>query len=187
MFRRRKTLLERIGLRDRPRILRRKRRHVVADIARGAAAGAVATFAMDRVTTYLYGRAGTRVREREDTARGGRTAYETAAMRAARLMGRQLTRAEEKKYGTAIHWALGIGAGALYGALRPDGEDTSFLRGLRFATGFWLLMDETVTPALRLTPGPRAFPWQTHARGYAGHVAYGLAAEGASALLRRVL
>ena len=187
MFRRRKTLLQRMT-REVPRILRRKRRgHVVADIVRGAAAGAVATYAMDRLTTYLYGREGARVRERENAARGGRTAYETAAFRAARLMGRELTRAEERKYGTAIHWALGVGAGALYGAIRPDGDDTSFLRGVRVATGFWLLMDETVTPALRLTPGPRAFPWQTHARGYVGHLAYGLAAEGTSALLRRVL
>jgi hypothetical protein len=30
---------------------------------------------------------------------------------------------------------------------------------------------------LRLTPGPAAFPWQTHARGLAGHLAFGVVAD----------
>ena len=32
--------------------------------------------------------------------------------------------------------------------------------------------------SLGLTPGPRAFPWQAHARGLAGHLVLGLATEG---------
>jgi len=39
-------------------------------------------------------------------------------------------------------------------------------------------MDEIGNVALGLTPGPRAFPWQAHARGLAGHLVLGLAAEG---------
>src|SRR4029079_13930368 len=120
MFQRPRTLVDRMGLGEMPRILRRKRRSVVGDVLRGAVAGAVATYAMDRVTTYLYQRQGKRVRTREDRVRGERTSYETAAVKAARLIGRELTRKEEKRYGRAVHWALGIGAGALYGALRPD-------------------------------------------------------------------
>lgn len=48
-----------------------------------------------------------------------------------------------------------------------------------------LLVDEAATPALGLTPGPTAFPWQTHARGLAGHLAYGVATETALDVLDR--
>jgi hypothetical protein len=45
-------------------------------------------------------------------------------------------------------------------------------------------MDETLTPALGLTPGPDAFPWQTHARGLAGHLVFGTVANGVLATLQ---
>jgi hypothetical protein len=47
------------------------------------------------------------------------------------------------------------------------------------------VMDETATPALGLTPGPRAFPWQAHARGLAGHLVFGSVANATLATLRR--
>jgi uncharacterized membrane protein YagU involved in acid resistance len=65
----------------------------------------------------------------------------------------------------------------LYGALRSRFESASLARGLAFGTTFWLLMDEGAVYALGLTPGPRAFPWQTHARGLAGHLTFGAVAD----------
>ena len=56
-------------------------------------------------------------------------------------------------------------------------------RGLVFGTAFFALVDELLVPALRLTPGPRAFSWRVHARGAASHLAYGVAAESAARLL----
>ena len=85
---------------------------------KGAIAGAVATFVMDRATTFLYQREDRRAREREDEARGGTTAYESVAEKGAALVGTRLTRAERERGGSAIHWALGIGAGAAYAVLR---------------------------------------------------------------------
>ena len=38
-------------------------------------------------------------------------------------------------------------------------------------------IDELLNPVLGLTPGPLAFPWQTHARGLGGHLAFGVATE----------
>ena len=52
------------------------------------------------------------------------------------------------------------------------------LKALSFGGGFFLLMDEVMNPAFGLTPGPTAFPWQTHARGLGGHLVFGLASEG---------
>jgi uncharacterized membrane protein YagU involved in acid resistance len=50
-------------------------------------------------------------------------------------------------------------------------------RGLAFGAAFFLIVDEVLNTALRLTPPPRAFPWQTHARGLGGHIAYGMTTE----------
>jgi hypothetical protein len=47
-------------------------------------------------------------------------------------------------------------------------------------------MDELVNPVLGLTPGPAAFPWQAHARGLGGHLAFGAANDTALRALDRV-
>jgi len=161
------------------------RQSVLADVVDGAVAGAVATWAMGQITSLLYEHEDTAARQREDEARGGKTAYDVAAEKAAGLAGAELSEDERQKYGSAIHWALGIGAGALYGVLRPRVESASLARGLAFGAAFWLLMDETVTPALGLTPGPTAFPWQTHARGFGGHLAFGAVTDATLSALQR--
>jgi hypothetical protein len=154
-----------------------ERKSVIADMIDGAIAGAVATWVMGKVTTYLYEHEDTIAREREDRARQGKTSYVVAAEKAARLVGAKLSDDERQKYGSAIHWALGVSAGALYGVLRPRLESTALARGLAFGTAFWLVMDEGAVYALGLTPGPTAFPWQAHARGLAGHLTFGAVAD----------
>lgn len=159
---------------------------IFADVIDGAIAGALATWVMGKITTYLYESENKVARRREDRAREGKTAYGVAAEKTAKLIGSQLSDEERQRYGEAIHWALGVGAGALYGALRPRVESASLAGGLLFGAAFWLVMDETVTPALGLTPGPRAFPWQTHARALAGHLTFGAVANTALAALQPV-
>ena len=41
-------------------------------------------------------------------------------------------------------------------------------------------------PALGLTPGPNAFPWQAHAPGLVGHLTFGTVTDGTLRLLDRV-
>jgi hypothetical protein len=43
---------------------------------------------------------------------------------------------------------------------------------------FWAAIDEGLVPALGLTKGAGAFPWQTHARGLAGHLTFGTVTDG---------
>ena len=160
-------------------------RSIVADVIDGAIAGAVATWVMGKATSYLYEREDKAAREREDRAREGKTAYGVAAEKAARLAGTELSEDERQKYGSAIHWALGVGAGAVYGVLRPRVEHAALARGLAFGTAFWLGMDEGAVYAFGLTPGPREFPWQTHARGLAGHLAFGAVADATLGALTR--
>jgi uncharacterized membrane protein YagU involved in acid resistance len=150
----------------------------------GAIAGAVATWVMGKVTSYVYEHEDKAAREREDRAREGKTAYGVAAEKAAHLVGAELSEEEREKYGSAFHWGLGIAAGALYGVLRPRMESAELARGLAFGTAFWLVIDEGAVYTLGLTPGPTAFPWQAHARGLAGHLTFGAVADAALGALQ---
>jgi hypothetical protein len=157
------------------------RSNVLGDLTLGAAAGAVGTWIMGQATTYLYEHESEEARQREDKARGGRTAYETAAEKAAGLAGKELSKDARKKLGAAIHWTIGIGSVALYTLLRRRligrGLGKNLAAGALFGTAVWLLLDEAGNVALGLTPKPSEFPWQAHARGLAGHLVLGLAAE----------
>jgi hypothetical protein len=150
---------------------------ILADVVKGALAGAGATWVMGQVTTFLYEHESKEARKQEDEARGNKIAYWVAAEKAAEMVGRELSDDERKQYGSAIHWGLGVGAGAVYGALRHRVPGADWGNGLLFGTAFWALIDEGANTALGLTPGPTAFPWETHARGLAGHLVFGVAAD----------
>jgi hypothetical protein len=164
----------------------RDRDGIGRDLIKGAIAGAVATWVMGKVTTSLYEREDRGARQREDSARGGRTAYGTAAEKAARAVSVPLDDEERERYGAAVHWALGIGSGAVYAIVRRRLAWIGRLAGVGFGTAFWAAVDEGLVPALGLTPGPRAFPWQTHARGLAGHLTFGTVTDGTLRLLDAV-
>jgi hypothetical protein len=154
----------------------------LADLALGALAGAAATWIMGKVTTALYEHEDPAARRREDSARGGKSAYETAAEKLAGVAGKELSEEQRKQLGSAIHWSVGVGSGAVYGLLHRrlagQGFGRNLAAGALFGTAVWLLFDEIGNTALGLTPGPSAFPWQAHARGLAGHLVLGLATGG---------
>jgi hypothetical protein len=143
------------------------------DLILGAAAGAGSTWLMDRATTKLYEGEPKAVRKAEDAARGGETAYERAAEKAARLFHRKLSKPQRERFGSALHWALGMSAGAIYGALRHYNPRLRLGTGLAYGAAFWLAADEVALTALDVTPPPQAFPWQTHVRGLLGHLVLG--------------
>ncbi|HEY4639994.1 MAG TPA: DUF1440 domain-containing protein [Thermoanaerobaculia bacterium] len=138
-------------------------RNLATDLLIGIGTAAAATWLMDKATSALYERENPFAKQREDSARGGKSAYENAAER---WLG-------DKKYGNAIHWALGLSAGALYAGLRHNSKKLHIGSGLLYGALFFATMDEGVNTALKLTPPPKAFPWQTHARGLAGHLLLG--------------
>lgn len=155
----------------------RRKRSLSIDLLLGAAAGAAATWLMDAATTVLQKRESEEAQERENAARGDKSAYEIVAEKGARLAGRELDDDERKRLGAAIHWTLGISSGVLYAALRHAMPRLRLGSGLAYGTLFWLGMDEAALTALGLTPAPQAFPWQTHARGLAGHLVLGSTIE----------
>jgi Protein of unknown function (DUF1440) len=168
-------------------MLERNGRDLVVDLALGAVAGAAATWVMGLATSFLYEREDDEAREREDNARDGRTAYGVAAQKAAGLVGRRLDEETREKAGSALHYGLGAGMGAAYAGLRHHVPAANAAGGTLFGTAVWLLMDEAAAPVFGLTPGPAAFPWQTHARGLAGHLVYGTVTEGLLSAADRAL
>lgn len=156
---------------------------IAGDLARGAAAGATAWWAMDRALRFMYDREDPGVREREDRARGGVPAMEALAERIAGLTGAPLSRRKRQRAGTALQWAMGMGAGLLYGVLRARVPAARRGGGLAYGAAFSLVVDEGLVPLLGVAPGPAAFPWQTHARGFAGHLVFGAVAEAAMTVL----
>jgi hypothetical protein len=154
---------------------------------RGAVAGAVATWVMGKATSYLYEHESKQARQAEDEAREGETAYGVAAEKTASAVGTELSEEQRKQVGSAIHWALGAGAGAVYGTLRGRVPAADAAGGLLFGAAFWLVVDEAANPLLGLTKGPTAFPWQTHARGLTGHLVFGLTANAVLEVMEDVL
>ncbi|HEV2129781.1 MAG TPA: DUF1440 domain-containing protein [Longimicrobiaceae bacterium] len=148
-----------------------------SDLLHGALAGALAWWAMDQLLRYLYDHMDPQVRRREDAARGGVPALEVMAQRMAGPVGLTLSEEERQRAGTALQWVTGSGAGMLYAALRDRIPGSGMRRGLAYGAAFALVMDEGMIPLLGFSPGPLAFPWQTHARGLAGHLVYGVVVE----------
>jgi uncharacterized membrane protein YagU involved in acid resistance len=157
--------------------MQEQQRSVLGDAIDGAIAGLVATWVMGKVTTLLYERQDERATERENQARGGKSAYGVAAEKGARIIGLELSDEQRQKYGSGVHWVLGIAMGAAYGVLRPRLPHADAGHGLLFGTAFFLAVDEIGNTVLGLTPPPQEFPWQAHARGLAGHLTYGAVAD----------
>jgi len=142
-------------------------RKLATDLLIGITTAAAATWLMDKATNALYERENPFAKQREDSARGGKTAFENAAER---WLG-------DRKFGNAIHWALGLSSGALYAALRNRSRKLGLGSGLLYGALFFAAIDEGMNTALKLAPPPKAFPWQTHVRGLAGHLLLGALLE----------
>jgi uncharacterized membrane protein YagU involved in acid resistance len=148
----------------------RRRTTVREDLIKGAIAGAVATWLMGKVTGARHARGGSGVADRTAAAVGTKPSEE-----------------RREQLATALHWGLGIGAGAAYALLRRRFRALSRGSGLGVGTAFWAAVDQGLVPALGLTPGPRAFPWQAHARGLAGHLTFGTVTDRTLRLLDAIV
>jgi uncharacterized membrane protein YagU involved in acid resistance len=84
--------------------------------------------------------------------------------------------------GSAAHYGFAATVGACYALMR---ERMPLMRagyGTLYGTAVWIVADETIMPALRLSRGPRQLPAGVHAYALAGHWVYGLTLEFVSRL-----
>lgn len=159
---------------------------LISDLIKGALAGAAATWVMDGVTKFMYKREGEEVRAREHAVHAGETSLKKAASQLAGAFGIELEGNAKKRLAQAIHWAVGISTGAAYAVLRRRAHWAGSAQGLGFGTAFWLAVDEGLVPLMGLSKGPRAYPWQSHARGLAGHLSFGVVADTTLDLLDQI-
>ncbi len=144
----------------------------------GAVAGAVGVWVMDRVDWFNYRHEDPEARRRTRRVRpGGEDPAHVMARMAEGAVGAELSPAQHHAVGTAIHSAIGIGPGALYGALRGHVPALGTGRGTLYGLGLFLLQDELGNAALGTGADPRAYPWQAHARGLVAHLVYGVVTD----------
>jgi hypothetical protein len=159
---------------------------LTADIIKGAAAGAVATWAMSQVTTLMQNAESPEARRRYEEVTGGKSVPDRSAEQIESALGLKLTKTRHEALATANHWMVGLTAGALFALMRDRIAGAHRGHGLLFGLAFWLAFDELLTVAAGLAEPPQAYPWQAHARGLVGHVAYGVVADSALHAFDRV-
>lgn len=140
----------------------------------GAVAGAAAVWVMDRVDWFMFNRVDPQARRRTETVRpGGMDPAHVLANRVAHALGTELTPQQPHPAGIAVHYAIGIGPAALYGALVDRFPELGVGRGTAFGLAMFLLEDELMNPLAGLAAPPGDYPWQAHARGLVAHLAFG--------------
>lgn len=116
---------------------------------------------------------------------GGPPATEQAAdLVAEATIDRPLTEKEKPVAASAIHYAMGGGSAAVYGAL---GEVLPIVRlgvGLPFGAAVWLLADEIAVPAAGLSGSPLETPAETNRYAFASHLVYGFVTETVRSVIR---
>jgi hypothetical protein len=149
-----------------------------AAAARGALAGAAATWLMDLVTTgLLEGQSEEATRREEDARPNGKSAVDNLVDRFEAAYGLSLSGSQRSVAAQAIHYGLGIVPGAFYAALRHRVPLVGAGRGILFGLLLWAVNDEYLNTTLGLAAPFEAYPPETHWRGLVGHAVLGAATD----------
>lgn len=145
----------------------------VQSVARGAAAGALATIPMSAVMLAS-----------EHLGAVGELPPETIARRALAAANRERTDPAVKAVATAAHFAFGAAAGAVFGAVQSDDDDLplAVAKGVGFGLAVYALSYAGWIPALDILPPPNRDREDRQITLVMSHVVYGAAL----ALLSRV-
>lgn len=147
------------------------------DLLKGALAGLVATWVLDRVDWYLYDREPEHSRRRTWAVRPEHKdpAHYIASRASVALGGPPIP--QDHPAGIAVHYAIGVAPAALYAAIRERFRAVGAAYGLGYGLAMWVLEDEIVNPAMGAAAPPHHYPWRPHARGLVAHLAYGMTTE----------
>ncbi len=158
---------------------------LAGDLTKGAAAGAVAVWIMDRLDWWMVEHEDQRAWRRTQEVRPNHQdpAHNMAGM-VAEAVGLERP-GQPHPAGIAVHYAVGMVPAALYAANRKHLPGGVVSRGLLYGLALFLVEDEVLNPALGMAAAPQKYPWQAHARGLVAHLALGLATEAALAALDR--
>jgi hypothetical protein len=151
---------------------------LLGTLLKGAVAGAVAVWVMDRVDWAMWDAENSRTRAETRRARpGGLDPAHVAASRLARRAGRELNPTQLHPLGIALHYSFGMAPTILYAALRHRAPAVTAGGGTLWGLAMTLVEDEGINPLLGLTAPPQEYPWQDHARSVVAHLVLGAVAE----------
>jgi uncharacterized membrane protein YagU involved in acid resistance len=183
---------------------KKERYRTLKGLAAGALGGLVGSFAMNQLQAGMS-KLFEHPRQPEEKKEAARQAQgwkeygeptngqdddiENATVKAAAAVSQtvfdhELQPEERQPAGNAMHYAYGIVAGGLYGAVAEDWEAVQAGAGAAFGAALWLTSDEIALPLLRLSKGPQEYPLRVHAMALAAHLAYGFSTEMARRALR---
>ena len=155
-----------------------ERDSVLVDTLKGAVAGGVAVWVMDQIDWYMYDHEDPEAQRRTRRVRPeGMDPSHDTANKIAGAFGKELSPSQPHPAGIAIHYAIGMGSGALYGALQDRVPAVSTGRGALFGAGIFLTHDELFNTLAGSAARPTEYPWQAHARGLVSHVVLGVVAD----------
>lgn len=161
---------------------------LVSDALKGAIAGAIGVWAMDKVGWAMWNRTDPANLMREELARPrGLDPAHVVANRAAEALGTELTPRQPHPAGVAVHYGIGVFPAAAYGALRYRFPALTAGAGLLFGLGLFLLHDEGLNPLLGTSGGPTEYPAEAHLRGLVGHLVFGATMHASLKVLDEVM
>ncbi len=107
---------------------------------------------------------------------------------ALRVLGRRLSKREQRAGAAIVHYAVGAATGASYALLASrSGKVTSYsgirYSGIIFGTALWLLADELLMPSIGACRWPRDYSVFMQANALGEHLVYGLTIDAMLRLL----
>jgi hypothetical protein len=152
---------------------------LLGTVLKGAVAGIVATWVLDRVDWAMWNAEDSRTRAETRRVRpGGLDPAHVAANRIARAMGRELNPPQPHPLGIALHYSFATVPTIAYAVLRHRQPGVAAGFGALFGAAATVIEDEGLNPFLGLAAPPQDYPWQDHARAVVAHLVLGVVAEG---------
>jgi hypothetical protein len=147
-------------------------------VARGAVAGAIGTWMMDRATTRVLEKQSAADAERERAAQpNGKPSVPNIIDRAEQLTGFRFSTEMRPRVEHLVRYSLGVGPGILYALLRHRVPLLGSGRGVGYGLLLFALNDEFLNTTLGFAGPMEAYPASSHIRGLVGHVVLGVTTD----------
>jgi hypothetical protein len=146
---------------------------LVATALAGVVSGYAGIKLMGIVTAKMYEWESEEELKREEAVRPG-WPDQIAARKVAKAFGKELDDAEAAGFGKMLRYGTGMAWAQVYTFAREPAGMHPIAACLLTSLSMWSILDEGLTPALGLSAPNSAYPFVTHLRGLAGHLAYGL-------------
>lgn len=161
---------------------------LLTDAVKGAIAGAIGVWALDKVTWVMWNRTDpAKLRQEVEARPGGLDPAHVMANRSAEALGTELTPEQPHRAGIGVHYGIGIMPAAAYGALRHSVPAITAGSGMLYGLALFLIQDEGLNPILGTSGSPTEYPSEAHLRGLVGHLVLGAATHASLRLLDRVM